>query len=140
MKEIDLAKLLRARDLKATSTRLEALSIIAGYPKAMPYSKLRDELKDFDRVTLYRTIQALTEHGIIHKAMTAGDDTYYALCGRGCSTLEHDHGHIHFKCTSCNQVSCVFPDEPLNLNISQHIVHNIAIEASGICMSCNKAS
>ncbi|MFT5185826.1 MAG: Fur family ferric uptake transcriptional regulator, partial [Flavobacteriales bacterium] len=128
--------LLRKRNLKATATRIKVLSIIDNYSNAIPFSNLQSELDDFDRVTLYRTIQSLVENGIIHKALTEANETYYALCDRECSSGKHNHDHVHFKCTSCDVVSCVLPANPIGITIPNHIIDNFKIEATGICVAC----
>lgn len=137
MKEnVKLAERLRDRKLKATATRLEVLSIISKYKKAIPFSEIQNALQGFDRVTLYRTINALSENGIIHKALITEKDTFFAVCSDGCSSDSHDHKHIHFKCTSCQAVTCVQIDRPINFSVPGHSIENFEIEASGVCASC----
>jgi Fur family transcriptional regulator, ferric uptake regulator len=134
---IDLAELLRERKLKATSTRLEVLSVISDYNKAIPFSEIRNALHDFDRVTLYRTIHALMENGIIHKALKEENETFFAMCSKNCTTNNHNHQHIHFKCTSCEAVTCVQTVNSYNLSIPGHLIENFEIAATGVCVSCN---
>lgn len=133
------AGLLRNRNLKATSKRIEVLSVISQNEKAIPLSEIQKSLKDFDRVTLYRTIQALTENGIIHKAMSDEKNTYYAICSHRCSSHQHDHKHIHFKCNSCHTVSCVQAEQSISLSILGHSIEDFEIEAKGICASCSNS-
>lgn len=132
-----LAELLRERKLKATSTRLEVLSVISDYNKAIPFSEIQTALHGFDRVTLYRTIQVLMESGIIHKALKDDHETFFAMCSKNCTLANHSHKHIHFKCTLCEAVTCVQAVSSIGLSIPGHTVHNFEIEATGICESCN---
>ncbi|MFT4754933.1 MAG: Fur family ferric uptake transcriptional regulator [Salibacteraceae bacterium] len=132
-----LADLLRDRKLKATSTRLDVLSVISDYKKAIPFSKIQDALNNFDRVTLYRTIHSLMEKGIIHKALVEGSDTFYAVCSNNCSSHSHNHKHIHFKCSSCQAVTCVQADSPISFSIPGHSIENFEIEVTGVCTTCN---
>lgn len=132
----ELSNLLRTRKLRATSTRLEVLSVFSNFKKAIPYSELQAQLSDFDRVTLYRTIHALMDHGIIHKAIVTENETYYAMCSHHCDSHHHQHKHIHFKCTVCNAVSCVESEGSVALDIPGYIVHEVAVEVSGICPDC----
>jgi Fur family ferric uptake transcriptional regulator len=134
---IHLAELLRERKLKATSTRLEVLSVISDYNKAIPFSEIQEALQGFDRVTLYRTLHALMENGIIHKALIDENETFFALCSMSCSSNHHDHKHIHFKCTNCHAVTCVQAVHPISLSIPGHSIENFEIEATGVCSSCN---
>lgn len=128
--------LLRARKLKATATRLGVLSALADYAQAMPHSAIQNTLQGVDRVTLYRTIQALSENGIIHKAMVEAGETYYALCSPRCTPEQHQHKHIHFKCTQCQKVTCVQASQAINLSIPGHQVGDFDVTASGICQEC----
>lgn len=137
MNTSELSQLLRDRDLRATSTRLQVLSVISSSTKAVPYSQIQKSLTNFDRVTLYRTIHALLENGIIHKAIADENETYYALCSQRCSQKTHNHQHIHFRCNSCDQVSCVQPSESINISVPGHLVEQFQIEVSGRCASCN---
>jgi len=132
----DLTELLRERKLKATSTRLEVLSIIAEKSNAISYSELKNALQDFDRVTLYRTIQSLEENGIIHKALKEENDVFFAMCSQRCASGTHHHQHIHFKCSVCKSVSCVQTQNPIHLSIPGYQLDHFEIAASGVCEAC----
>lgn len=133
----NLAEILRERNLKATTTRLEVLSVISDYNRAIPFSEIQNALHNFDRVTLYRTLHALLENGIIHKALTNQKETYFALCSNKCSSDYHNHNHIHFKCSNCQAVTCVRPDRPITFSIPDHSIENFEIEVTGVCASCS---
>lgn len=133
----DLAELLRQRKLKATSTRLEVLSIISSYNKAIPFFEIQNALHGIDRVTLYRTINALMENGIIHKALIDEKGTFFAMCSNSCSSNYHNHKHMHFKCSSCQTVTCIQPDKPISFSIKGYLIENYKIETTGVCVSCN---
>jgi len=132
-----LIELLREQKLKATSTRLEVLSVISDYNKAIPFSEIQNALHDFDRVTLYRTIHALMENGIIHKALIDEKETFFALSSNSCSSDCHNHKHSHFKCSSCQAVMCVQVDRPISFSIPGHSIESFEIEARGVCATCN---
>lgn len=131
-----LEELLILKQLKVTPTRLKLLNIIFEYKNAIPYSEIQKELKEFDRVTLYRSLKSLIEHGIIHIALSRGEENYYALCQNSCSIQKHEHRHIHFKCISCYSVSCIQTDTPLMITIPNYDILQLEIEASGICNNC----
>ena len=135
-KDIKFIELLRNRNLKATPKRIELLTVIANYGSAMPYGEVQKVLKHYDRVTLYRTINALLDGGIIHKASVSGDDVYYAMCKEYCTSHTHNHKHIHFKCTECLEVSCVNSKTPIVVEIPNVLVKNVEVEVMGICSKC----
>ncbi|NIJ45518.1 Fur family ferric uptake transcriptional regulator [Wenyingzhuangia heitensis] len=134
--EIKFTDLLRDRNLKATPKRLELLTVIANYNSAIPYSELQKKLKHFDRVTLYRTLNALLDSGIIHKASVSTDDTYYAMCKEYCTTECHNHKHVHFKCVECLEVSCVDTTNTIQIQIPNVKIQQVDIEVSGVCEKC----
>ncbi|MDC1203810.1 transcriptional repressor [Salibacteraceae bacterium] len=129
---------LRSLDLKATSIRVDLLSILSESEKAISYSKIQDSLHDFDRITLYRTINTFLEKGIIHKALIEDNETFYALCGHNCTSQGHSHRHIHFKCKKCEQVSCVQTNHSIDIEVPGHSIDRFEIEAVGTCDSCLK--
>ena len=128
-------KILHEKGLKATQTRVSLLHILNNYKGAMPYSLLQKELQPIDRVTLYRTLEALLDKGIIHKAYQENNDTYYAICDHKCDDSEHKHEHIHFKCTECDTVSS--EDIPVELQLPDFKIDKVAINIEGVCKKCN---
>jgi len=137
VQEIELTALLKTRKLKATATRLKLLTVIAAHETAVPYSVIQSELENTDRVTLYRTLNTLLEKGIIHKALTGENDTYYAMCTHQCTSTAHKHEHIHFKCSNCQEVSCVSIPTPISISIPNATVDSIEIQATGVCSKCH---
>lgn len=135
---INIKEYLRERSLKVTPIRIELLTLLAKQGSAVPYSDIQQQLKAYDRVTLYRTINAMMDSGIVHKASTSGDEVYYALCSHNCSKHCHKHEHIHFKCTQCGEVSCIHIDNALNISIPGYQIDETSVEASGICKKCLK--
>ncbi|TRX66369.1 Fur family transcriptional regulator [Carboxylicivirga sp. M1479] len=127
---------LRARKLKATPIRVELMQLFKDNGAALPYSDIQKNLSSYDRVTLYRTINALIDNGIVHKASTSGDEVYYALCSPECSNQCHHHEHIHFKCTKCNEVSCVQAQQSFEINIPGYQIDELSIEVKGMCKKC----
>lgn len=131
-----ITNLLKSRNLKKTTTRVELLTAVMHYGSAMPFSQLQQQLNNTDRITLYRTLKTLVDKGVIHKAYFSQEETYYALCGTTCSHQVHQHDHIHFKCTSCSAVSCVYLEEAPKFTLKDMHVQSININAEGICKAC----
>lgn len=136
MKEEELIKRLKKRNLKVTAHRLQLLEEIDRYSGAMPYTQLQSNLQEMDRVTLYRTINALLEKGLIHKASAHEQENYYALCEDSCEAQAHNHQHIHFKCEHCKKIYCLPLSSQLNLETGSFKVHSFEVLATGICESC----
>ena len=129
-------ELLNDRALKATTPRLNLLMTMQDYKSAMPYSAIQKAMDPIDRVTLYRTIESLTSKGIIHKAFQESNEVHYAICGSKCSSQDHQHDHIHFKCIKCNTVSCEKPISNLEISLPDYEIHKMSIHLEGVCSVC----
>ena len=136
MKINEFKEILKKRNLKATSNRLNLLTKIQNNGSAMSYSNIQNTMQPIDRVTLYRTIEKLKEKGIIHTAFQSNNEIYYAICGMDCSSENHVHNHIHFKCSKCETVTCEDVLNPLNISLPKHEIHNISVNVKGICEVC----
>jgi len=136
MNNPDFAKILRSRTLKATPLRLNFLSALHDFGKAMPYPEIQNALSPIDRVTLYRTIESLTSKGVIHKAYQEGNISYYAVCDHHCSSEEHQHNHLHFKCVECESVTCEPSATDLKVKLPGYQIQQISIAVEGVCKAC----
>lgn len=132
----EIQELLKERGLKATPMRMAVLELLKESKNARSHSELQDLLVDFDRVTLYRTLNTLNEKGIIHVAMTHNQETFYAICPSECDDHSHEHNHIHFKCEACEKVSCLHVNKDFNLVIEGYQVKQVSVMVSGKCASC----
>ena len=136
MNIVQIKELLQKRKLKATSTRLNLLSKMGEHGSAMSHSAIQKKMNPIDRVTLYRTIETLKEKGIIHKVFQANNQTYYAICGNSCDEHNHLHEHIHFKCLSCNTITCEEIPNNLNIALPNHQIQKVSINIEGTCKKC----
>jgi Fur family ferric uptake transcriptional regulator len=127
---------LNAHQLKATPTRIDVLKLMQQYDGAIPFSFLQKKLTNTDRITLFRTLNALLDSGLVHKANFENDETYYAQCPKVCSSEGHIHNHIHFKCTVCEIVSCRQLPQGVKIEMPDLLVQKIDINVLGICSDC----
>ena len=131
-----IKKILKTRNLRATELRVALLEIISNLGRAVSHQEIQNSLIKFDRITLYRTLNTFIERGILHKIILEDNKNFYALCNLECTTDKHQHQHIHFLCNQCKEVSCLESKEPIELGISNHLVDEIEITATGICQDC----
>ncbi|MBD00230.1 MAG: Fur family transcriptional regulator [Crocinitomicaceae bacterium] len=135
--KIDAVKeILKKRNLKATSNRLNLLMKMENKGSAMSYSNIQNDMQPIDRVTLYRTIEKLKEKGIIHIAYQSNNEIYYAICGMDCSIENHTHNHVHFKCLNCKTVTCEDLLNSLKISLPNYEIHNVAVSVDGLCEIC----
>src|SRR5882757_4887646 len=105
-KRID--ELLKRNQLSVTSGRTKILELFLGHDGALSHSDIEKKAGEkFDRVTVYRTLQAFLEKGLIHNIPTADNSIRYALCKDDCTAGHHRDDHVHFICSSCGTTVCL---------------------------------
>lgn len=93
----------------------------------------------YDKVTLYRTIQAFEKKGLIHKVIDESGLDKYAMCGDECSTQEHNHEHVHFYCLKCGKTECLSEHIELLVKLpTNYTKKHSNFLISGLCAHCNK--
>jgi Fur family transcriptional regulator, ferric uptake regulator len=132
--------LLKEHHLKTTPQRLSVLTIFLEKNKVLSLADLNKHLgNSFDRITLYRTLNAFEEKGIIHKIADQGGNLNYALCRHESVAHMHNENHVHFKCTNCDLTLCLEDVEIPDIKLPKKfkpLKYNFLIE--GICEDCNK--
>ena len=131
-----MKSLLRQKKLSETPFRLEVLEILEHSRSAVSISFIEKNLKDYNRVTLYRTIKTFVKKGIIHQIAMSDGDLSYALCKETCVEKTHSHDHVHLKCKECEDVFCVEIGGLPTINLGNHQMDSMEIQAIGTCESC----
>ena len=101
-------EILKKNSLSVTAPRQRILKLFLHTKGALSHSDIETN-EDFDRVTVYRTLQSFTEKGIIHTIPTADNSIRYALCSEDCHEGHHHDNHVHFICDECSKTICL-PD------------------------------
>lgn len=130
--------LLKEGGLKKTPGRLKVLEVFFGTKHALTHHEIEEALpKDFDRVTLYRTLNIFDTKGIIHRVV--GDDgvSRYAFCSDKCDEHAHHDNHLHFFCHNCKKVFCLDDHLVPKLNLpKKYQVEEVDVLVKGTCEEC----
>ena len=130
-----MENLLKAKKLRITPFRIEVLKVFQSNETAIDMPSIETSLGDFDRITLYRTIKVFIESGVLHEILISGDVKKYALCADDCKTEGHNHEHIHFLCTVCNETFCL---DLIKMPIISHRsfqISSVEVVARTVCPS-----
>ena len=131
-------RLLKSFRLRSTPTRQEILHLFLKKDYALSHSDIENEIaEEIDRVTVYRTLKTFTDRGLIHKVPDDGGTMKYALCTEACTTTEHRHEHVHFKCTQCGQTNCLDIDIPLVQLPEGYKLKEVNLLVQGTCQNCS---
>jgi Fur family ferric uptake transcriptional regulator len=132
-------QLLRDHRLRRTSGRSAILGLFQRNAQALSHSDIEKRLASaFDRVTVYRTLKAFVDKGVLHKVLDDEGALKYALCKDDCSAVHHRHDHVHFKCNKCGETSCMEGSAIPLVHLPrgyQAVAMNLLIQ--GICNRCS---
>ena len=135
----DTKDILKKNRLSVTASREKILNLFLDQSGALAHGDIEKRAGEkFDRVTIYRTLQAFVEKGIIHTIPTADNSILYALCKDDCEEGHHHDHHVHFVCKQCHNTYCldnvVTPDIKLPAGYS---AKQIEVVVEGICRQCS---
>lgn len=137
-KYTDAKELLKQNHMSVTASRCSMIDLFLNSTQgAVRHSDIESELKNVDRVTIYRNLQAFKEKGIIHNIPSTDGAALYALCHSGCTDGHHLDNHVHFSCASCGSTQCLdhisVPEVSLPENFQ---ADKIEMVITGICPKC----
>ena len=130
-------KMLKSAGLYQTENRVSILKILfkAGKPLSQENIAKRSEKANFDKVTIYRTLESLIKAGIVHKAFINKRASHYELAHR-CTEKQC---HPHFTCTKCGSTHCL-----IGLSIPMaasdykgFIINHQQVHLEGFCPACS---
>jgi len=134
-------ELLSEADLEAIPNRVRVLEVVGNnrFPlSAGDIYKILERSSTINRVTVYRILDLLVEHGVVDRISTGGRASYYGLAPN-----RHHRPHPHFYCKSCGQMECLSP-ESLHLDTDPlwktypGRIDKVEIRIDGICKNCEK--
>jgi Fur family ferric uptake transcriptional regulator len=133
--------ILKNSSLSVTASRKRILDIFLLANNALAHQDIEQNCADeYDRVTIYRTLQTFLEKGIIHNIPTTDNAVRYALCNEACISTGHHHdNHVHFRCDACGKTLCL--DDVMIPAVqlpAGYAMKEINMVVSGTCITCKK--
>ncbi len=130
--------ILKQYGLSVTDSRKKILELFLNADGALAHADIeKNAAKNFDRVTVYRTLQTFVEKGIVHQIPTTDNSILYALCKQNCQQGHHHDDHVHFICSNCDKTICLddvtIPQVKLPINFTKQ---QAAMVVTGVCEDC----
>lgn len=118
----------RSRVAMSAADVIEALETGEGQGPPLPPRRKREPV---DKVTVYRTLNALVEANLAHK-IDPGDRVFrYSLTDHArCTGEQHDHEHPHVICERCGVVECLDDAEVLIRPRAAHGTVELSVSAA----------
>jgi len=140
MNEKKAEELLKKNQLSITGGRRKILELFLQHDGALSHGDIEKKAGEkFDRVTVYRTLQAFLEKGLIHSIPTSDNSIRYALCKDDCSGGQHRDDHVHFICNTCGNTVCLEDVTVPAIKLPRgYVTEQVEMLVSGVCKSCNR--
>lgn len=132
-----IAHCLKQHGLRATRHRICVLSVLEKASVPMSHVALMQAIADpgFDRVTLYRVLNALKEVGLIHQVQ--GSDGVWRFCAHESDAGICPGGHPHLLCEVCGGMQCLTGQKLPHIEVpSDFEVHHKQMLITGVCHKC----
>jgi Fur family ferric uptake transcriptional regulator len=130
---------LKRNQLSITDSRKKILELFFKANGALAHFDIEQKSgAEFDRVTIYRTLQTFVEKGIIHTIPSADNSIRYALCKDDCAGGHHQDDHVHFMCDDCGTTYCLDHVTAPQLDLPKGFMAvQTDVVVSGKCVKCN---
>ena len=131
--------LLKNHKLRKTDFRLKVLEVfLQRSHAAVSNQELEQQLGEFDRITLYRTLKKFESSGLVHQVMDGSATTKYALCANDCKVHQLNKDHAHFHCNTCGETYCMDNIGSLDLTLPKnYTLDKVQLALSGVCGNCH---
>lgn len=134
-------ELLTNADLAARENRVRVLEVIGNNSFPLSARDIFNTLHrnlSINKVTVYRILDLLVDHGLVQRVSTAGRSFYYCLA----PNVNHK-AHAHFYCKICGQMDCLSPesltiDMETLLKVFPGQIDNVEVRLDGICKNCRR--
>ncbi len=141
--QCNYSELLQTAGMEATANRLRVLEVIGNNSFPLSAGDIFETLartSSINRVTVYRILDLLVDHGVVERLSTGGRAAYF-----GIAPNEHHQPHPHFYCKSCGQMDCLNPG---SLSVETEAlwktfpgrIDKVEVRVDGVCKNCLKQS
>lgn len=138
MKYSDYKRLLKGHSLRITDCRIDVLEKFHKTSHALSFKDIEDDLGEYDRVTLYRTLNSFIDKGMLHRIPNDDGFATFGLCTHDCTENDHHHDHVHFKCNNCGHIECLSDYHVPKVNLPGYDIVEQNLIVNGICKLCKE--
>jgi Fur family ferric uptake transcriptional regulator/Fur family zinc uptake transcriptional regulator len=129
---------LETSGLRPTEIRKEVLTILYDKEEPLTHGEIRHLARqELDRVTLYRTLDSMTEKGLVHRVQ--GVDGTWRYCAHPLRKPGCPGDHPHFLCLECGRMICLEDQALPFVKVPEGFqVDGKQLVVYGLCPDCRK--
>jgi len=129
--------MLKGAGLYCTKARMAVLEVLMESPSPLAQDQIAGQpaAGTFDKVTIYRTLESLTQAGLVHRAFMHSRAWHFELADH-CTEKQC---HPHFTCVGCGTTQCL-TDTSLPMAKIPHegfVVNRQQVRLEGLCPQCS---
>ncbi len=129
--------ILKAHQLKVTKCRISVINFFLEHSGANSQKQIESECSDFNRVTIYRTLNSLVKAGVLHKIPNESGMANYALSHHTDTKSKRHDNHVHFKCQSCGKIECLEDKKIPHASVPKgYTLNKVNLILDGVCVNC----
>jgi Fur family ferric uptake transcriptional regulator len=135
-----ISDFLALKGLRRTKIRKAVLAVLAEQARPLSHAEVRRSVwKLADRVTLYRTLEALRGAGLVHEVL--GEDGIRRYCRNDPVAPGCPGNHPHFLCLQCGKMICLSGQSLPRVSVPEEFaVKGKQLVVFGLCELCSKRS
>ncbi|MBV6647265.1 MAG: transcriptional repressor [Cyclobacteriaceae bacterium] len=136
MSEASIA-ILKFHNLRITDCRVHVVKHFLEGNGVYSQRDLENKYRQYDRVTIYRTLNNLLQAGVLHRIPNESGMATYGLFDQSSTSKHRFDNHIHFKCNRCGQIECLDDREVPQVSVPKgYSVERVNLIIDGTCPSC----
>lgn len=138
MTESEISDLLRQHGFRATRGRVDLMTVLYAAHRPLAHNEILGRLRGtaFNRVSLYRALEAMVEAGLVHRVYL--EDRAWAF--ESADHCKEHQCHPHFTCRACGSVDCITEAAvPLAKGLPEgYVIERQKVHIRGLCPACSK--
>jgi Fe2+ or Zn2+ uptake regulation protein len=141
MEHYETTDILRSRGLRVTRKKTAILREILSSDHPLNAAELHRRVAErlpIDLATVYRTLNALRENGLLREISDGSGTLYYEIA------CVHNPVHPHFRCLHCRKITCLGTlSGESEAAVAKYAggceIEEISITLSGVCAACRRS-
>jgi Fur family ferric uptake transcriptional regulator len=126
------AEILRESSTRVTAARIATLALLLGRKDALSAAGVHEALgvRAPDRVTIYRSLEALAERGLISVVVATDRIRRYVF------RRTNGEARVRFRCSVCRGITVLPAVLPILTELGNCSIERQTLSVSGVCSSC----
>ncbi len=138
MNSQDMISRLESKGIRPTANRILVMKTLMGEQNPQSLSNLERKMVSMDKSSIFRTLTLFLEHDVVHAFEDGRGVLCYELCEEK-GACDHQDGHIHFYCESCQRSFCMEDIHIPSFELPEGFYpHSISFVIKGECPDCRK--